>query len=68
MRFGAVSSDGGSAADEKDAAILEDADARQNNQQVSVTRRIDAAGMRMLTALLEGIEADFFSLVLPATL
>ena len=64
MRFGAVSFDGASALDEEDNLGLDDRDAHQNNQRLSATRRIGAVGMRMLSALLEGIEADFFSLVL----
>ena len=63
VHFGVARSEGGTAPDEEDTLMLDDPEAHQNNQRLSTTRRIGIAGMRMLSALMEGIEADFFSLV-----
>ena len=63
MRFGAASFDGGSVGDDEDYARMEDADTHRNNTRPTATRHIGAQGSRMLSALFEGIDADFFSLV-----
>ena len=64
MRFGAVGADAASLAGEDDAAHLEDPDAHHNNMILTASRHIGAQGSRMLSALFEGLEADFFSLVI----
>ncbi len=63
MRFGAAGADAGSLAGEEDASHLEDPDAHNNNMIPPASFHIGAQGSRMLSALFEGLDADFFSLV-----
>ena len=62
VRFEAVNDDGGPMREDDDAR-LEDLDASQNNTHATSARHVSVQASQMLSALFEGIEADFFNLV-----